>query len=369
MSCSIEQNQPLREIYFYLTEECNLCCKHCWILPKFMGKGQDVQHYLPLDTFYSIIDQGKKLGLQNAKLTGGEPLLHPKIKEIISYLNENDIYLVMETNGVLLTPEIADLIKANKRAFVSVSLDSHVKEKHEKVRGVKGCFEDTIRGITLLSERKVENQIIMSLLNENVDDIDPLVSLAEELGVKSVKFNLIQPTEKGERLHEHNLIPTVAEYIEIGRYVREELQPKTGVTLFYDIPPAFLPLSKVYGQKSYLCTCGIDKILGIVWTGDVSICGIGQNQKDLVLGNVHTDSIETIWNNEKLEPVKCNVVDNLEGVCKNCLMKVQCKGKCLAQNYYRTENLFSGFWFCEEAYETGVFPESRLTTASVSAIG
>jgi hypothetical protein len=41
-------------------------------------------------------------------------------------------------------------------------------------------------------------------------------------------------------------------------------------------------------------------------------------------------------------------------------MKVQCLGSCVAQNYYRSGNLTAPYWFCQQAYEMGLFPASRL---------
>ena len=66
----------LRTIYFYLTDGCNLRCRHCWIDPMYRNK-EDGHSFLPFDLFVSIIKEAKELGLKGVKLTGGEPLLHP----------------------------------------------------------------------------------------------------------------------------------------------------------------------------------------------------------------------------------------------------------------------------------------------------
>jgi hypothetical protein len=41
-------------------------------------------------------------------------------------------------------------------------------------------------------------------------------------------------------------------------------------------------------------------------------------------------------------------------------MKARCLGSCVAQNYYRSHDLFAPFWFCELAEAEGLFPASRL---------
>ena len=141
-----KQTYHLNQIYFYLTEGCNLRCLHCWIAPKFQDEGSPYP-VLSLDLFKSIVEQAKPLGLSGLKLTGGEPLMHPEIGEILEYIRGEDLNLTMETNGVLCSPEIARQIRACKNPFVSVSLDGADAKTHEWVRGVRGCFESALEGI------------------------------------------------------------------------------------------------------------------------------------------------------------------------------------------------------------------------------
>ncbi|UCD90507.1 MAG: radical SAM protein, partial [Desulfobacterales bacterium] len=196
-----ERTYPLSQLYFYLTEGCNLRCRHCWVAPKF----QDQSHFYPVlsaKRFESIIEQGKSLGLSSVKLTGGEPLLHPAIDNILEYLKPQDIDLTIETNGVLCTTEIARKIRACKNPFVSVSLDGADAETHEWIRGVSGSFEAALEGIRNLVDAGIAPQIIMCIMKHNQDQVEPLVRLAETLGAESVKFNITQPTARGKKLHE-----------------------------------------------------------------------------------------------------------------------------------------------------------------------
>ena len=100
---------PLNQIYFYLTAGCNLRCRHCWIAPKYQSSDRSYP-VLGVDIFRSIIEQAKPLGLTAVKLTGGEPLLHPHIHEILELVRDEELRLVVETNGVLCTPELAGKI-------------------------------------------------------------------------------------------------------------------------------------------------------------------------------------------------------------------------------------------------------------------
>jgi len=149
------QPHPLSTLYFYLTPECNLACRHCWISPKYKNAGV-AGEYLPLDLFLSIIEQAAPLGLTTVKLTGGEPLLHPQFDEILEYMRKSDYRLTIETNGTLINGENAALIASCNRSFVSVSLDGIDPETHEWVRGVPGCFDASCRAVEVLGGGRAE---------------------------------------------------------------------------------------------------------------------------------------------------------------------------------------------------------------------
>jgi molybdenum cofactor biosynthesis enzyme MoaA len=61
---------PLTDLYFYLTDVCNLRCGHCWIEPRYLS-GDTVPSGIDLALFTSILDQAEPLGLKGVKLTGG----------------------------------------------------------------------------------------------------------------------------------------------------------------------------------------------------------------------------------------------------------------------------------------------------------
>ena len=100
------------------------------------------------------------MGLTSVKLTGGEPLLHPAIADILELTRTENLGLVVETNGVLCTPILAKKIAACKNPFVSVSLDGSDAETHEWLRGVQGCYEATLRGVRNLVDAGLKPQLI-----------------------------------------------------------------------------------------------------------------------------------------------------------------------------------------------------------------
>ena len=352
---------PLNQIYFYLTEGCNLRCRHCWIAPKYQSEPNQYP-VLDLDLFKSIIEQAKPLGLTGVKLTGGEPLLHPEIREILQYIRTQDIRLTVETNGVLCTPELAEKMAVCKDPFVSVSLDGADAETHEWMRGVTGCFEAALRGIQNLAEAGLKPQLIMTIMRHNKGQMESLVRLAEGLGAGSVKFNILQPTVRGERMHFNGEALDIDELVNLGDWAENTLSAATYLKLYYDHPIAFRPLGKMFGHNGDGCgTCGILSILGVLANGSYALCGIGETVSDLVFGHAVTDFLEHVWaNTPVLMELREGLPQRLEGICGDCLMKERCLGSCLAQNYYTSKSLWEPFWFCDEAHNRGLFPETRI---------
>ena len=356
-----DRTYPLNQIYFYLTEGCNLRCRHCWISPKYQSEGSS-NTALDLDLFKSIIEQAKPLGLTGVKLTGGEPLLHPEIKEILEYIRTQDLRLTVETNGVLCTPELAQKMAACKDPFVSVSLDGANASTHEWVRGVAGCFAEAMGGIRNLVEAGFRPQIIMSIMRHNKDQMGKMVRLAEGLGAGSVKFNIVQPIARGERMHESDEVLSIRELVELGGWVENTLSASTSLPLYHSHPTAFRPLGKMFGNDGDACgTCGILGILGVIANGSYALCGIGETVPDLVFGRAATDLLEDIWTKTPiLLELREGLPQRFEGTCGSCLMKHICSGTCVAQNYSLSKNIWAPYWYCEEANNQGLFPEARM---------
>jgi SynChlorMet cassette radical SAM/SPASM protein ScmF len=363
----------LDQLYFYLTEGCNLCCRHCWIAPKYQAvdaSAARAARYAALDVglFRSIVEQARPLGLSGVKLTGGEPLLHPQIDEILAFVRSEGLGLTVETNGVLCTPSLAERIAVCTSAFVSVSLDGADAATHEWVRGVKGCFEAALQGIRNLVAAGLKPQVIMSVMRGNVGQMEAVVRLAESLGAGSVKFNLVQPTARGKGMHDAGETLGLEELVNLGRWVEGPLAASTGLRLFYGHPPAFRPLSRMYGPNGDGCgVCGILGILGVLADGSYALCGIGTTVPELVFGHASTDRLVGVWQNtEVLNKLRQGLPERLGGICGDCLLKGVCLGSCIAQNYYSSGNLWAPFWYCEQAREKGLFPETRARALQTS---
>lgn len=349
----------LNSYYVYMTAGCNLACQHCWLTPTFQLNGGTGGH-LDYDLFTLAIDEGLPLGLSHVKLTGGEPLLHPDFIKIVDLLKEKELRLTIETNGVLLTMSLARYLKKKSTlAHISVSLDGAISETHDHFRGVKGSFDEAVQGIRYLVEVGYHPQVIMSIHDGNVDEIEALVHLVERIGAGSVKFNLIQPTGRGESMTKRGQVLNIQRLIELGKLVEGDLQKKSTVPLHYSWPMAFHSLQRLMNGGGN-GNCDIFGILGILPSGHLAMCGIGVQIPELCYGLLGVDRVAEVWASDPvLLRLRDLIPSKLDGICSNCIFRDRCLGSCVAQNYQTDGYLGAHFWFCHRANETGLFPLSR----------
>jgi SynChlorMet cassette radical SAM/SPASM protein ScmF len=355
---------PLIQLYCYITEGCNLRCRHCWNAPKYKNP-ENLGVFLDLALFREILKQAKPLGLTGVKLTGGEPLLHPQVGEMLEVIRAADLRLGIETNGVLITPSLAKAMARGNSPTISVSLDGVNAETHEWVRRVPGSFNHALEGIRHLVGAGLMPQIIFTIMRCNVEQIPAIVRLAEKLEVGSLKFNIVQPLARGEQLSQTGECLDVKELLTLGRWVETKLSQTTKLPIFFSHPLAFRPLSRMFDAAEGDCAiCGIRGILGVLADGSYALCGIGTNVPGLVFGHALRDRLADVWHQHPvLQELREGLPDRLEGICRQCLLRNICLGFCLAQNYYQANSLWAPFWYCQAAESLGLFPASRKRPA------
>ena len=311
----------LRAFYLYMSTSCNLACRHCWITPRFVGGKPHPGDVIDVDALRAAVREAKPMGLRSCKLTGGEPMLHPRYLEIVDMLTEEGLGLDMETNGTLLTPQVARHLKDETAlSFVSVSLDGPEASSHDGFRGVPGSFDDALRGLRCLVDAGYENtQVIMSVWHGNRALMADVVQLAMDSGAGSVKFNPVSSAGRGVAMHKKGEALGFEEHLALARYVDKELRPafvgtgagngdaeggepgegddhgRRGIGIVLNLPPALTPVTELWRTRGRTGDCGVQRILGILGSGEYALCGIGRTIPDLVYGHIGQDSVRDIW--------------------------------------------------------------------------
>jgi len=104
---------------------------------------------MSVDLFRNIISSLETAGVKSVFMTGGgEPLIHPSIREMVSILGASSLGWGLFTNGTSLTPSLGQAILEANPGFFRVSLDAGSPKLYKKIYGVSGeTFDKVVQNV------------------------------------------------------------------------------------------------------------------------------------------------------------------------------------------------------------------------------
>lgn len=138
-------------MYLESTNACNLRCVMC---PTGRGLMRRKKGFLDWDLFRQIVDEMAPHVSTTTLHIWGEPLLHPRIVEMIAYCRQRRLHAEISTNAVLLTPEMSRAILEAGLGAIYLCLDGTTAETYEQVRR-EASFEQTRENILKFLELRV----------------------------------------------------------------------------------------------------------------------------------------------------------------------------------------------------------------------
>ncbi len=197
--------REITNIRITLTQECNLDCFYCH---QEGEKNPQDRSRLDTEEVRKILETAFSLGMEKVKFSGGEPLLHPDIIEMIetaSDIGMKDISLT--TNGVSLEEKASELVEAGLDR-VNVSLDTIDPEVYEEITGRREV-EIVKRGIKKARSAGLFPVKINMLLMKGINDdlIEKMIEFASEAGaiLQIIELTADQEDIKKEFYEEYHL--------------------------------------------------------------------------------------------------------------------------------------------------------------------
>jgi len=160
-----------------LTYRCNNACHHCWL--RLPANAPEQKQELSLDEIRRIADEARALGVREWDISGGEPMLRPDFAEIFDYLTSRSRSYTLRTNGTLITPEIARLLKRPGAKWISVY--GATAEVHDRITHSPGSFEQLMRGFALLKEAGAAFTVQLFPMRDNWHQWPQMIELARSL--------------------------------------------------------------------------------------------------------------------------------------------------------------------------------------------
>ena len=160
-----------------LTYRCNNNCRHCWL---WIPEGsREKEKELAFEEIRRIVDEARSMGCQKWILSGGEPMLREDFHEVFDYITRNSISYSLNTNGTLITPQIARLMKRKGRKWVA--LYGATADVHDHITRNPGSFDAVMRGISYLKEAGAAFVVQIIPMKDNYHQFEDMKKLAQIL--------------------------------------------------------------------------------------------------------------------------------------------------------------------------------------------
>jgi MoaA/NifB/PqqE/SkfB family radical SAM enzyme len=148
-------------LFLALTSACNLRCRGCWI------ENRRPIRQLSVEDVDALIAAGRRQKSYFYTLLGGEPMMYPKLWEIID--RHTDCYFQIITNGMFLDDEAVRQIRAAGNVTPLVSIDG-LEALNDERRG-EGVFQAAMEGIARLKQQRILFGVATTVTGRNFDEV------------------------------------------------------------------------------------------------------------------------------------------------------------------------------------------------------
>lgn len=200
---NFEKRKSLSWAVVEVTDYCNFRCKWCFANA---GRGSGLKHMGEEDLkrlVMALVDAG----VRQITLSGGEPTLYPHLREAIAEASSQGLVVHMNTNGYLLSKELAAELKSAGLSQVQINIDSLDPAKHDHVRGRKESFHRAIKALENAKEAGLTCVSQTVLTKENEGEIAEIFKFARSMGLQRCRVWDMTPSE-GHARENTDLMPT-----------------------------------------------------------------------------------------------------------------------------------------------------------------
>jgi len=267
---------------------CNQKCTFCYAAGQCKSRTKE----LGTEEWKKVIDRLYKANVPMVTFTGGEPTMREDIDVLVAHAEK--FVTRLNTNGINLTPELVNKLKAAGLDSVQVTLYSHDEAVHNELVGSEH-FKDTVNGIRNAVEAGLDISINTPLCKKNADYIKTL-EFIKTLGVDFVTVSGLICTGMAEINHKEYDLTEDA----LFEIIKEAKMFCTVNEMEMDFTsPGLISKEKLeaIGLNVPMCGAALSN-MAIAPDGTVVPCQSWLNS-DADLGNILTDKFSDIWKNQK----------------------------------------------------------------------
>jgi SynChlorMet cassette radical SAM/SPASM protein ScmE len=320
-----------------LTRKCNLSCFHCLASASAVGAPNE----LSTAQWLAFFERLETLRVFTLTLTGGEIFARRDAITLLDRLAASRRWrLLIQTNGTLITPEIALRLRELRLSHVTVSLDG-MHAVHDKIRGAR-AFERAIRGVRNLIAAGIVPSIAFTVMRVNLEELGPTIDFIASMGITAMRVNQLAAEGKCRPIY-HELalrfpddVRRLMEVLELKKRERPTVKVACSLGIHLNLPRTYA-VSQVRDGNNGTITyvnggCGACVTsCQVCATGDVVPC---EGLSTFVAGNILKCDFLDIWRTssalQQIRDLRKIPVSELPS-CAACRFNRICNAGCRAQ--------------------------------------
>lgn len=318
---------------FELTPVCNMACKMCYV--RMTARQQ--QAIAPLrsaEEWLELARQAKEQGLLYILLTGGEPLMHPEFRQILTGLQKMGFILSINSNGTLIDEKVVQWMIQCPPSKINITLYGASNETYQRLCGDPNGFTKVMRGIRLLRQAGITVKLNCSITPYNASDLEQIIAFAkqEQLVLQATSY-MFPPLRRDPSQIGHNdrFSPEDAAY-----YAAKSEALLMGTDRFLAMYEPEMP--HLPGETEEMCDLPGEKLrcragkcsFWVTWEGEMMPCGMIPGKGD---NNAFSIGFLPAWKRavEQADsirlPAKCAGCPQKD-VCRACAAMVLTESGC-----------------------------------------
>ncbi len=318
-----------------INRACNLSCRWCY--------AQETNHKSDMDisTAKQLIDISIGNGVKNFKLIGGEPTIYPYFFQVLEYLMDLGVSIVVVTNGIKLADKefCYALKKYNyKKLHLGISIKGSTDEDYLRDCGAKG-YSLLLQGIRNCDEIELSYSLSYVLTHENINTIDTFAHNITASGISKPIFMAycnyviseddILDSEELQLKMDYNFSE---KYEEVNSILKDKLRLHQTFPLCMCEPNTY---AKMIKRKQINTTCHVHKRNGLIFDidGSILLCnhlagyGIGK----LGVDYYDAETFKQYWDSDYVIGLYKKFTTMPSTECQNCNLISKCGGGCFVQ--------------------------------------
>lgn len=312
----------LNNLQIELTDSCNERCIHCYMPNSLKDKSEEMN----FDTISDILKQYRAMNGVKVVLSGGEIFLHKDLFKILELCRNLDLFILLQTNLLVLTQGMLDKLQKLNIFNIQVSLYSTNPIIHDAITKVKGSCARTMSNIQRLVANDIPVLIACPVMKQNFCTIEDIWDFAAGLNIE-VYFDYIMMAQSDGATSnlEHRISLS---------------QTRAVIDFMLDRKPEF--------NKSIKEATSLDKLISRQFVRRRNVCRILSSGlciapdgtvypcpgwKGFNMGNINDNSLKYIWEkSEKAKQLRGIDMDNDFEKCHGCNLRNFCD-MCAVYNY------------------------------------